>query len=277
MSSRRRQHSLLRVFSPRSVASKLTFATLLIGAASLFVLGQSKPGWQQAVRATTNDISASIASFMASPTLTIQQTMANMQSYFSLQAANTQLKAENASLMQWQERAQQLAVENDALRKLQNAVPAGTKHFITVNIVGDNSNAYSQTALLSGGREDGVQLQQAVVNENGLIGRVIEVGESSARMLLITDINSRIPVVGETSQNRAILAGNNNNTLTLDYAPANHHFEKGERIVTSGDGGMIPAGLPVAVVDDVDGGHISAKPYTNWQTTPMVSVIDYQF
>src|SRR4029453_1678845 len=88
-------------------------------------------------------------------------------------------------------------------------------------IVADAGGPFVHTVLVDAGTEDGAARGMAAVNERGMIGRVIEVGRHSARVLLLTDFNSRIPVLVEPSRDQAILAGNNTRRLTLVFLPLN--------------------------------------------------------
>ena len=89
---------------------------------------------------------------------------------------------------------------------------------------------------------------QAVVTGEGLAGRVAEVGDNSARVLFVTDVNSRLPVQVERTRERAILAGDNSALMRLTLAQSVAGVQRGDRIVTSGDGGSFPVGIPVGEV-----------------------------
>jgi rod shape-determining protein MreC len=115
----------------------------------------------------------------------------------------------------------------------------------------------------------------AVVNDAGLAGRVVDVAKKTARVLLLTDINSRIPVISEASRERAIAGGNNSDTLTLIYLPENSKLKVGEKIITSGDGRVLPPGLPVGVVTKIEKGIATVKPFVDNYRLEYVSVIDF--
>jgi rod shape-determining protein MreC len=106
-----------------------------------------------------------------------------------------------------------------------------------------------------------------------MLGRVIEVGEKAARVLLLTDINSRVPVLIEGSNQKAILSGNNGDYLSLKHLPADSSLSEGGRIVTSGDGGIFPAGLPIGRVALNDNGKFIVKPYADLSRVSYVRII----
>jgi rod shape-determining protein MreC len=195
----------------------------------------------------------------------------------TLRDQNRALKAQVAELMQWQATANDLKAENEALQRLIHVVPDGKMRFFAARIVGDSGGPYMRSALISGGGEDGIKEGQAVISAEGLLGRVIEAGNSSSRVLLLTDINSRVPVVSEHSRERSIASGDNSAALKLDYVETGSRMEVGERLLTSGDGGIFPPGVPVGVITRIDGGAVTVQPLVDWARTEYVNVVDYEF
>jgi rod shape-determining protein MreC len=110
---------------------------------------------------------------------------------------------------------------------------------------------------------------------DGLAGRIAEVGRRSARVLLLTDINSRVPVLVERTRDRAILAGDNSNHPQLLYLKPRAELRVGDRVVTSGDGGVFPAGLPVGVVDSIEDGVVGIAPFVDWDRMEYLRIVDY--
>ncbi len=132
-------------------------------------------------------------------------------------------------------------------------------------------------ALLNVGRKAGVTTGQAVVTAEGLAGRVAEVGDNSARVLFVTDVNSRLPVLVERTRERAILAGDNSPQLRLNLLQGVAGVQRGDRIVTSGDGGSFPVGIPIGEVEQGYDGHISVKvrPFADFSRLEFVRVVNY--
>ncbi len=108
-----------------------------------------------------------------------------------------------------------------------------------------------------------------------MVGRVIEVGEWSARVLLITDINARIPVSLESSRMRAVMAGDNSDQPRLLYLPPESPVAVGERVVTSGNGGLFPAGIPIGVVASVGERGIKVQPLADLGRIEHLRLVDY--
>lgn len=177
------------------------------------------------------------------------------------------LQKENAELREWKELALALSERQQRYEKLLN-IPAeelgqgqqGKDNAVSARLVLDPGGPYKRTLLANAGSDHGVKVGYVAINENGLIGRVISVGRRSARVLLLDDYTSRVPVMGEASRARAMLIGQAGQKPRLDLGPLRlddprlqyvvgaSGFRRGERLVTSGDGGIYPRGLGVGVV-----------------------------
>ncbi|MBU6373106.1 MAG: rod shape-determining protein MreC [Alphaproteobacteria bacterium] len=173
-----------------------------------------------------------------------------------------ELERENAELREWKALALALAERNARYESLLKMAPgaggpsATPDVGVTARLVLDVGGPFRRTLLANAGADQGVKSGFVAVNENGLVGRVVSVGRTSARVLLLDDYNSRIPVMGQTSRVRAILVGDPGGTPALEglirlSQPKLQNVvgltapREGEMIVTSGDGGLFPAGLPV--------------------------------
>ena len=133
-------------------------------------------------------------------------------------------------------------------------------------------------AALNVGKAKGVSIGNAVINNWGMIGRVIEVGKRSSRVLLITDINSQIPIYFEKSKHKAILIGKNSDLLELKYLKPRVNISNNERIITSGEGGLLPRGLAVGLYIknlNEEENKIKILPTRNWDSFDNVNVIIY--
>jgi len=148
--------------------------------------------------------------------------------------------------------------------------------FVAARVVADNGGAFVRSVLVAAGARDGVRKGDAAATGEGLVGRVAEVGERSARVLLLTDINSRIPVVIERSRDQGILAGDNSDNPRLLYLPHGAQLLAGDRVVTSAAGGAFPPGLPVGVVKSVDNGNAVVELFVDWDHMEFLRLLDYR-
>jgi rod shape-determining protein MreC len=151
--------------------------------------------------------------------------------------------------------------ENLRLKNLLKAIPGKDKSYITAHVVSYPGKPFVKTLLLKGGTDQGIYSEQPVLTEEGLVGRVIDSGRSSSHVLLITDMNSKIPVLLRSTGEHAIVSGNNTDLLSLKYVSEEYPIKIGEIIVTSGKGGVFPLGIPVGKVINI-GEEIKVLPFS---------------
>ena len=151
-------------------------------------------------------------------------------------------------MRRWHATALALETENDMLRRQLNFLPEAAPAFVTARVVADGGGTYARAVLLATGPSHSIRKGQVALDERGFVGRVTEVGNRSARVLLATDMNSRIPVTLESSRARAIMSGTNGARPRLAHWPEGVIPVDGERVVTSAEAGAFPAGLPVGIV-----------------------------
>lgn len=221
------------------------------------------------------DLVAGIASWPAAPVAFVRRTSEAIGSLLALEEENARLREENRRLVHWQNEAIRLAVQNAALREALKMPPVtGTRRRTTVRIVADPGGPFVQTRLIDAGRDRGLEKGMAVVDAYGMVGRIVEVGERSARVLLITDFNSRIPVLVERSRDQAILEGRNGPLAELRFLPMNPSVAVGDRVLTSGRGGLLPPGLPVGEIVHVDDRRVLVRPLVDWDRLDHVTVLE---
>lgn len=246
---------------PLKAMAQRSASLLMIAAAfALFVFAQSNPTWIERLRTALADLVVPVAQFARQPVDAVREIGAQVQSWRDVRTENLRLKAEIEALRQWQERAQGLAAENAGLRGLVNAIEEPPPSFLTVPVVADAGNVFVRSLLVGGGAQAGVEKGQTAVAAPGLVGRIVEVGRRSARLLLITDLNSRIPVILERDRTRAVLAGDNTALPRLLYLPPEIEAQVGDRIVTSGDARATPPGIPVGIVTAVGADGVKVQP-----------------
>jgi rod shape-determining protein MreC len=168
-----------------------------------------------------------------------------VQSSYDGFAELERLKGENQRLRQWESRARELERKIAELAVLTKALEQQQVDFRTVRVIATSSGGFQHSALLEAGTEQGVRVGQPVINADGVLGRIVEAGRRTSRLLLLTDINSRVPVLVGANQYRAILAGDNRPEPQLSMTPQGIAFDHGEEIVTAGIGGMFPRGMRI--------------------------------
>lgn len=178
----------------------------------------------------------------------------DFQSYTRIYEQNQELRRELRQMKAWKEAALQLEQENAKLLDLNKVRLDPALTFITGVVLADAGSPFRRSVLLNIGARDGIRDGWAATDGLGLVGRISGVGNASARVLLMTDGNSRVPVTIQPSGQRAIVSGDNSTLPPLDFLEAPDAVRPGDRIVSSGDGQVLPAGLLVGqVVEGADG------------------------
>lgn len=171
--------------------------------------------------------------------------IADFQSYTRIYEQNQELRRELQQMKSWKEAALQLEQENARLLDL-NKVRLDPKFtFVTGVVLVDSGSPFRQSVLLNVGARDGIRDGWATMDGLGLVGRISGVGQSTSRVILLTDSNSRLPITIQPSGQKAILSGDNTPRPVLEFLEHADQVRPGDRVVSSGDGGIFPAGLLV--------------------------------
>lgn len=245
----------------------VSFALMLLGKADILLI--------ERLRSSVTDSVAPLIDVMSRPASTVAEVVDNVRELIGIREENRRLRQENDRLLRWQTMARQLESQNDALKSLLNFVPEPQASFVSARVVADTGGAFAQSLLLAAGTRELVLKGQAVLSGEGLVGRISEAGRRSARVLLITDINSRIPVMVGNAGQRAILAGDNTDRPRLLFLKALQSIVPGDRVVTSGDAGAFPPGLPVGIVTSVSDTDVRIEPFFKRDRLGYVRIIDY--
>lgn len=263
------------VISIRVVVQR--FALLLLGVAALgiMVIGRAEGGLVDRSRSFVLDIASPILATLSRPVIAFNEMVAEVEDLANIRNENARLRQENARLLAWQAAARRLEAENEALRELTQFREGPPAQYISARLVGDSGSAFVRSALLDAGRRAGVQSGHAVLGGEGLAGRITEVGEHAARVLFLTDLNSRLPVIIERTRERAILAGDNSPQPRLTLAQSIVGLQTGDRIVTSGHGGSFPMGIPVGIVSVIGDGVPRVRLLVDYSRLQLVRVADY--
>ncbi len=185
------------------------------------------------------------------------------------------LRQENLRLKEWYQVAHMLKAENKALKGLLNVEHEAEQSFITAQIMMDTQTPYAHTVMVNSGEGHGVKKGQGVVVGEGLIGRVMESAKDSARVLLLRDVNSRVPVLVEDSNDKAILAGTNDMLPVLEHLSPYHTVKAGQKVITSGHGGVLPYGIAIGETVLNDEGKLAVRLYADPEKSSFVQVVDY--
>ncbi|MGC1411389.1 MAG: rod shape-determining protein MreC [Acetobacteraceae bacterium] len=259
----------------RQALAKLMLPVLIVATFGLMLLGKADAVLAERARMVLADALAPIYAALSGPLATVRNTAASVAGLWDVSAENTVLREENEQLRRWQSIALALDAENQRLKADLHWVPDPAPSYVTARVVADAGGLYAKAVLLSVGPNHGIRKGEIVLDERGLVGRVTEVGVRSARVLLITDMNSRVPVVLENSGAHAIVIGTNGSRPRVVYWPEGSMPQEGERVVTSTEAGAFPANLPVGTVHFSTAKVPEVMPAAMLDRLEVVRVFDY--
>ncbi|WP_339862894.1 rod shape-determining protein MreC [Thalassospira alkalitolerans] len=265
-----------RIFSPlRTALHRFAFILLIVSAFGLMLLGKADTILIERIRAASADLVSPIMNVVSRPAASINELTEQATNIFNLYEQNERLRRENRELLAWQQVARNLVHENARLRDLADYTSPPPLRLVTTRVIADMGGAYAHSLMVSSGSRDGVSKGQAVMSDEGLVGRIAEAGYQASRVLLITDINSRVPVIVENSRDRAFLSGDNTDRPLLTFLTADATVAPGDRILTSGHGGAFPPGIPVGVVSSVSENSVRVAPLFRRHQLEYLRVADY--
>lgn len=266
----------MRISAPvKTAAQRLALPFLVFLSAVMVLFGKTDLLLYDGLRATVADHVAPLLEAVSQPVAAVTSAVHSLTDAVEVNRENAQLREENERLLQWQEIARRLETENAELRALTKLQPSNAVQSLSAQVIADSGGAFARNVLIDAGSSDGVARGQAALAGEGLVGRVAEVGVRTARVLLLTDLNSHIPVELEDSHQHAVLDGDNSEQPRLVYLPSTVEPTVGERVVTIGAGGVFPPGLPVGVVSSVSGDIIRVEPYAELSRLEILRIVDF--
>jgi rod shape-determining protein MreC len=166
------------------------------------------------------------------------------------------LQRQRIELAQLSTHAAQLSTENEQLRRLLNVADAVTQPSVAVEVLYEPPNAFFHHLVFNKGTSDGIQPGMPVIDEGGIVGQIVRVTPFTSEAALLTDDKVSIPVQVLRNGLRLIAFGGSvSGKVEVRYLTANVDLEPGDTLITSGIGGLFPAGLSVARVDSVERDH----------------------
>src|SRR5580658_7798645 len=259
----------------RHALARLTLPVMVIAAFGLMLVGKVDTVLVERVRIAVYDASAPIYAALAEPLGKMNKTITEVVGLWGLRDENVRLRDENEQLLRWQSIALTLDAENRRLKTAMHWIPDPDASYVTGRVVADTGGVYAKAILISVGPNHGLRKGQIALDERGLVGRITEVGSRTARVLLITDMNSRVPVILEGSRSHAILAGTNGPRPRLLYWSEGTVPKEGERVVTSAEANAFPANLPVGTVRYDANGIPEVEPDAQLRVLDFVRIFDY--
>lgn len=261
---------------PRRILSERGIAVFLLIIALVMMLSSGfAPKATDQVRITVLNQLHIVLTTMTTPVQKISTMIQHMTGLSDMARDVEALREENMRLRQWYDRARQLEAENRSLRSLVHLADLPKSHYVTARVIAESGGPFAQSAIVDAGEDEGIKPNSVAMTGDGVVGRVMTVGNSIAHVLLLTDVNSRVPVVIENSRHRGMLTGDNSAQPMLMYLPEDSSVSVGERVMTSGHGGLFAPGLPVGVVASVKQGEIRVQPFADMRRLDFMQLIDF--
>jgi rod shape-determining protein MreC len=255
---------------------RMALGLAVIACLTAFFLWRTDNPRLSRLRAAITDAASPMVEWTSSPIRGATQIFEDFGDYRRVHEQNRELRREVERLAAWREVARQLEQENARLRALNNVRLAPPPSFVTAEIIADSGGPYAQTSVVNVGTRNGVQDGDAAVDGSGLVGRLVGVGERSGRVMHITDFNSRVPVIVRPSGRTAIVVGDNTDAPALSFLSSLEGVSLGDSVVTSGDGGVYTAGVPVGRIVALGerGGKI--RPAAEFDRLEFVRILRYR-
>lgn len=235
---------------PLTWTAGIVFVVVLIASVAILLADRREAFDTDAhgqARTLSDRMMAPVGDALSTPGRLTGQGVAGVRGYFFAVSENRRLKAELRDMQQWRDVAIALRDTNDRYRAILGLKTDPPVPMVAARIVTDSRGPFANSRLANAGSEKGIKAGNPVMSENGLVGRVVGVGKGVSRVLLLTDVASRTPVMIDRTNARAILTGDGGPNPRLEYLRGQDPVRNGDRILTSGDGGVFPRGLPVGV------------------------------
>lgn len=241
------------------------FLLILVGKADLAAVRTAQSGIAAFVMPVYDTV--------AMPVRAMENLMVGLRSVAALREESVRLRADNERLKRWQRRSEILETENRQLRAVLGvALPSG-KQAVTARVIAAPGGSFFHSLLVDHGSGYQVRRGDPVVTADGLVGMVIAPGPRYSRVLLITDVNAQIPILLSRESWPGLSVGRNGQLLRLDFLPLTAKPEIGELVQTSGHGGLLPPGLPVGRIEQIESDAVLVRPAVDMVRLSYVSVL----
>ena len=256
--------------------ARLVLAAMIIILVAIFLFWRIDNPRIEKMRMAVVDVVAPNFAWVATPVTGIANLVRSAQSYNSIYRQNQELRREIQQMKAWKEAALSFEQENARLLDL-NKVRLDPKFtHITGVVLADSGSPFRQTVLLNVGSRDGIIDGWAAMDGIGLVGRISGVGDRTARVIMLSDNSSRIPVTIEPTGQHALMVGDNSSRPPIDFVENLEAVRPGDRVVSSGDGGVFPAGLLIGQVVQSSSGRLRVRLAADIQRLEFLRIIRHE-
>jgi len=249
----RANHRRSERLARRRVINRIIIISLILLSIGLIFISRTSDQRFAPLRNSIEGTAGRLISVVSFPFRVVKTTANDLKNLRDAKQDNDRLREENIELKQYKFRFRAMEAKLKRLENILNVedgldVPDNR---IAVRVISETRGPFVYSVLINAGRKAGIKVGYPVVTDNHMIGHVIRIGERSSRVLLLQDLNSRVSVVSQETDARAILIGKNDELPELAFYDNIEDWAEGDTIVTSGDDGVLPQGLPI--------GHVSLR------------------
>ena len=205
------------------------------------------------------------------PSKGFKSVVSTVENHLNLYNENIKLKEENAQLQEQIYDPSFLIFENKQLRQLLDEQVTSSTNLVSARVMLDKQSPYLNSFVINSGSNKEIKNGMAVLDGKNFVGRIVDVNFFSSRVLLVTDLNSKIPVSIEPSGHQAILSGRGTKEPTLEYLPKNHAVQSGNKVYTSGKEGIFAPGIPIGEVK-IDGEKIFVSLFSDMSQIVFINI-----
>ena len=225
-------------FLKKGNKQKFSLLALIIASLVLLSLESINSKSLNFVRSAIKDVIYRTSFIVSIPGNTISPMFTTIQSHFKVYEQYELMKLELQQLKNQQNQIAYLKTENDKLKKVIEDTDIYNYESVTSRVLIDKESPFLKSVILNKGFNSGLKKGMPVLKGPYFVGRITEVNYLSSRVLLISDLNSKIPVLIEPRGYQAIMSGTGDDLAQLDFLPKNHQLEAGNLVYTSGTGGI---------------------------------------
>lgn len=252
---------------------RLFVGALVVFLFALFLLWRIDSPRVERLRMQIIDATVPNMAWLSRPVTGLTNMMRDFQSYQRIVVQNQELRRELQQMKSWKEAALQLRQENARLLDLNNVQLDPRLTYVTGEVLADSGSPFRQSVLLNIGARDGLRDGWAAMDGIGLVGRISGLGDSTARVVLLTDTSSRIPVRIQPLGETALIMGDNSSAPPIDFVENPEKVRPGDRVISSGDGGVLPAGLLIGQVAQDPGGRLRVRLAADYERLKYLRVL----
>lgn len=272
---KRRKSLFIHLSFIRILAKKFAIVILFISAFALMMLNKTETVLVEKTSSLATDMVSPMVDVLVVPARAIAGVYDYFRGLKNVYKDNQALREENKRLLSLYDKSKVLEVENKLLSNLLNYVPPADAKYMTARVVAEEGDGFSHSVIAYTNGLESVHKGQVALGERGVVGRVDRVGKMYSKVILITDINSKIPVMVERTRVRGILAGDNTPNPKMVFIPLDAELNVGDRIITSGVAGVFPPGLPVGRVSSIEKNNVKIKPFNDLDAMEFIRIVDY--